>query len=132
MKTAISVLPSLGLRGVTSSRDALKARAQAWAQRIGVRPKRLQVQAMRRKWASCSTVGTVTFSTDLLDEPEEFQEVVVVHELLHLLVPNHGRVFRSLMKAYLPEWEQVAAGRASRSCGFQPLPADGKLRRRAK
>jgi predicted metal-dependent hydrolase len=132
MKTATSVLPAVDVRRVTSSREALKAWAQAWAQRIGVRPKRLQVQAMRRKWASCSPVGTVTFSTDLLEEPGDFQEIVVVHELLHLLVPNHGPVFRSLMKAYLPEWEQVAAGRASRSCGFQRLPAEGKRRVRAR
>jgi predicted metal-dependent hydrolase len=79
---------------------------------------------MRRKWASCSTAGTVTFSTDLLLEGEDFQEVVIVHELLHLLVPNHGRVFRSLMKAYVPTWERIASGRVSRSCGFGQRPDD--------
>jgi len=79
---------------------------------------------MRRKWASCSTAGTVTFSSDLLRESADFQDVVIVHELLHLLVPNHGRVFRSLMNAYLPGWERVARGRTSRSCGFQTLPRE--------
>jgi len=28
---------------------------------------------------------------------------VIVHELLHLKVPNHGKVFRALLKAYLAE-----------------------------
>ena len=32
-------------------------------------------------------------------------EFVIVHELVHLLAPHHGRVFRSFMYAYLPDWE---------------------------
>ena len=101
----------------------LKGRARQWAAVIGVTPRRIQVQMMRTKWASCSSLGTVTFSTDLLKEDLEFQEFVIVHELLHLLVPNHGRVFRSLMRAYIPSWERFAAGRATRNCGFQTLPS---------
>jgi predicted metal-dependent hydrolase len=61
---------------------------------------------MRRKWASISTVGRLTLSTDLLQIPEELWEFVIVHELVHLLVPNHGKVFKSFMLAYLPDWEE--------------------------
>jgi predicted metal-dependent hydrolase len=106
----------------TDAREDFKAQAKEWVKRIGVRPRRLQIQTMRRKWASCSTAGTVTFSDDLLREAADFQEVVIVHELLHLLVPNHGRLFRSLMKAYVPNWERAASGRVSRSCGFGQRP----------
>jgi len=102
----------------------LKAQARAWAEKIGVAPRRIQVQVMRTKWASCSSVGTVTFSTDLLREDAGFQEFVLVHELLHLIVPNHGRVFRGLMRAYVPEWETIANGRTGRNCGFSALPTD--------
>jgi predicted metal-dependent hydrolase len=56
---------------------------------------------MNRKWASCSSKGRLTFNTDLLDEPASFRREVIVHELLHLKVPNHGKVFRSLLRAYL-------------------------------
>jgi hypothetical protein len=34
-----------------------------------------------------------------------FGEFVIVHELVHLLAPNHGKVFKSFMSAYLPDWE---------------------------
>jgi predicted metal-dependent hydrolase len=56
---------------------------------------------MRRKWASCSSNGRFTFNTDLLSESATFRRVVIVHELLHLEVPNHGKVFRSLLMTYL-------------------------------
>lgn len=78
-----------------------------WAERIGVKPTRVQVQAMTKKWASCSSQGAVTFSLDLLDEGRRFGEAVIVHELLHLKVRNHGPLFRSLFKAYLPAWENA-------------------------
>jgi hypothetical protein len=38
-----------------------------------------------------------------LRQPAEFRRKVIVHELLHLRVPNHGPVFRSLLRAYLDE-----------------------------
>jgi hypothetical protein len=78
-----------------------------WASRIRVKPRQVRLQAMRRKWASCSTAGTVSFSLDLLVQPAPFREYVIVHELLHLKVPNHGRLFKSLLRAYLPDYESV-------------------------
>ena len=99
----------------------LKGVAQCWASKIGVRPKRIQVQQMTRKWASCSSSGRVCLSSDLLVEDSAFQEVVIVHELIHLLVPNHGKLFKSLMKAYLPRWEEIARGRITGKCGVQAV-----------
>ena len=93
---------------------AFRARVQEWAARIGVRPRRVQVQTMSAKWASCSTGGRVCFSRDLLRQEPTFQEVVIVHELLHLRVPNHGKLFKSLMTAYVPGWEAVAGSRIAR------------------
>jgi len=29
-------------------------------------------------------------------------DFVILHELLHLKIPNHGKLFRSLLRAYLP------------------------------
>lgn len=74
---------------------------------------------MTTKWASCSTSGRICFSRDLLQEGPAFRELVIVHELLHLRVPNHGKLFKSLMNAYLPDWEQKLNGRVSRLCGYQ-------------
>ncbi len=85
------------------SREAFRVEVQAWAEKIGVHPKRVQIQRMTRKWASWSSSGRICFSDDLLSEPKAFREAVIVHELIHCLVPNHGKLFKSLMKAYLPD-----------------------------
>jgi predicted metal-dependent hydrolase len=48
-------------------------------------------------------MGRLTFSTDLLRKPASFRREVIVHELLNLKVPNHGKVFRILLKAHLAD-----------------------------
>lgn len=83
------------------SKDIFKAEVRAWAVRIKVEPKELHVRPMSHKWGSCSTAGRVTFDSDLMTQPADFRKEVIVHELLHLKVPNHGKLFRSLLRSYL-------------------------------
>ena len=59
--------------------------------------------------------GWVCFSADLLKEPRDFQDYVIVHDLLHLQVPNHGKLFKSLLNAYLPKWEKALKERINNS-----------------
>ena len=89
-----------------------KAAVRDWATKIGVTPRRVQVQRISKKWASCSAGGTLTFNTELLDESRDFGEAVIVHELIHLIAPNHGRLFRGLYSSYLPNWRDVVGDRA--------------------
>ena len=88
-----------------------KAAVSRWAEKLRVQPSRVQLQRMTRKWASCSPAGAVSFNLDLLNEDRRFGEAVIVHELIHLTVPNHGRLFRSLLMAYLPEADSILSGR---------------------
>lgn len=85
----------------------LRRRALAWAVKLKVNPRVVRVQEMRRKWGSCSSAGTVTLATDLLDQDERFQDYVIVHELLHLRYPSHGRMFKALMSAHVPGWRML-------------------------
>jgi predicted metal-dependent hydrolase len=82
-------------------RDLFKAEVQAWARRIGVEPKEIHIRPMTRKWGSCSTTGRLTFNEELLAAPAGVRRRVIVEELLHLKVPNHGKLFRALLKSYL-------------------------------
>ena len=81
--------------------EVFKAEVEAWARRIGVEPREVHIRPMKRKWASCSSTGRLTFSTELLQQPAAFRREVIVHELVHLKVPNHGPLFRALVRAYL-------------------------------
>ena len=81
--------------------DLFKAEVQSWARRLEVTPREIHLRPMKRKWASCSSRGRLTFVTELLRQPAAFRREVIVHELLHLKVPDHGPLFKALLKAYL-------------------------------
>jgi len=89
-------------------KESFKAAVRDWSVRLKVTPSQVRMQKMRKKWASCSDNKWVSFSEDLLKEHRDFQEYVIVHELLHLRVQNHGKLFRSLISIYVPNWEDLA------------------------
>ncbi len=92
----------------------LRRRVDHWAVKLRVMPCRVRVQKMTRKWGSCSTAGTVTLAIDLDDQSEELQDFVIAHELLHLKVPNHGKLFKALMTLHVPAWRAFEVSRAKR------------------
>jgi predicted metal-dependent hydrolase len=86
--------------------EELRWAVRHWATRIGVKTPQIHLREMRRKWASVSSVGRLTLNTELIELPKDLGEFVIVHELVHLLTPNHGKVFKSFMHAYLPDWQE--------------------------
>jgi predicted metal-dependent hydrolase len=96
-------------------RRRLRARVDSWAAQLGVAPRVVRIQSMTRKWGSCSTGGVVTLAADLARRPVAFQDYVVVHELLHLRVPNHSRLFKALMSVHVPDWKRYEASAVARS-----------------
>jgi predicted metal-dependent hydrolase len=88
-------------------RGEFKARVLEWASRLGVKASAVYVRPMRRKWASCSTAGTFSFNDELLGLDRELGDYVIVHELLHFSVPNHGKLWKSLMRVHLGDYEKL-------------------------
>jgi predicted metal-dependent hydrolase len=85
-------------------KDDFKARVLEWAEKLDVRVHSLAVRPMRNKWASCSTAGNLNFNAELLALDCEIGDYVIVHELLHFSVPNHGKLWKSLMHAHLGDY----------------------------
>ena len=91
-----------------------KARVRNWAEKLNVDVVWLGVRPMRNKWASCSTSGHLNFNAELLDLDQVLWDYVIVHELLHFSIPNHGKLWKSLMRAHLGNYEAMEAELAGR------------------
>lgn len=88
------------------SREAILALVEIWANRLGVEVRRVQLRAMRTKWGSISRAGTLTLARDLLAMPRRLVEYVVCHELLHLRIPTHNKVYHLLLRWHIPDWRE--------------------------
>lgn len=84
-----------------------KDRVREFACKMNVNINHLAVRPMKNKWASCSTDGNLNFNDELLAMDKEIGDYVIVHELLHFSVPNHGKLWKSLMRVYLGDWEKT-------------------------
>jgi len=83
--------------------EVFRAEVMFWAKRLGVEPTEIRIRDMKRKWASCSSAGRLTFDRDLLKQPAPVRTAVIIHELLHLRIPTHNKLFKALLAAYFHE-----------------------------
>ncbi len=88
-------------------KEEFKARVFVWADKLDVKVRSLALRPMRTKWASCSTSGNLNFNAELLGMDKKLGEYVIIHELLHFNVPNHGKLWKSLMTAYLGNYQAI-------------------------
>ena len=81
--------------------------AQRWQEKLNVKPNRIQIRKMANKWGSHSSKGNITLNSELTKLPKEVAEYAILHELLHIIMPNHGKTFKALLSAYMPNWEEL-------------------------
>jgi len=71
------------------------------------RPYRLRIRSMKSRWGSCNPrTGNITLNLQLIEKPKICIEYVALHELTHLIYPNHGQGFHSFMTLHMPDWRE--------------------------
>ncbi|MDG4720721.1 M48 family metallopeptidase [Thalassospira aquimaris] len=93
-------------------REALRLKAfefiSRWEKRLDVTVKKLFIQRMKTKWGGCNpTARNIRINLDLAKKAPECLDYIILHEMLHFFVPNHGPKFVELMDQYMPHWRNV-------------------------
>ena len=89
----------------------LTERVPVWEEKTGLHASSWQVRDMRTRWGSCTVkTGAIRFALKLAERTEEEIDCVILHELCHLAVPDHGEKFKALMTKHLPSWRTVQRG----------------------
>jgi predicted metal-dependent hydrolase len=66
----------------------------------------LRLKRMRTRWGSMSAKGSMSLRLDLIRAPQECIDYVIVHELCHLVHPDHGSEFWALVERLVPDWRR--------------------------
>ena len=81
-----------------------------WQPVLGVAASGVTIRAMTTRWGSCNTrTGHVTLNLRLVEKDPRCLEYVVVHELCHLIVPDHSRAFWNCVARCVPDWRKIRA-----------------------
>ncbi|QJD68512.1 M48 family metallopeptidase [Xanthomonas campestris pv. badrii] len=70
-------------------------------------PPPLALREMQRQWGSCSPLGRISLNLALIRVPTVCIDYVILHELCHLKLHNHGKGFYRLLDAHMPDWRNV-------------------------
>lgn len=83
---------------------ALRDMVHAYEIAMGVAVARVSVRSMKTRWGSCTPkTATIRIARELAAYPVECLDMVVAHELVHLLEPSHNQRFHALLDTYCPD-----------------------------
>lgn len=81
---------------------------ERWAEKLEERNVTWQIKSMKTLWGSCNARRrSLLFNLELARVPKECIEYVVVHELTHLKIQNHSKVFEFLLGQQIPNWKSL-------------------------
>lgn len=84
----------------------IRERVDIYKEKLVVEPENITVKKQEKRWGSCSSLGNLNFNWKLIMAPVSVLDYVVVHELIHLIHPNHSRDFWSLVETIIPDYKE--------------------------
>jgi predicted metal-dependent hydrolase len=91
------------------ARRDLEAASRRYAEKLGVRIKRIAVRDQVSRWGSCSTTGALSYSWRLILAPPYVLDYLAAHEVAHLVEMNHSPRFWRLVSKLYPGLDRAKA-----------------------
>ncbi|KAB1085077.1 M48 family metallopeptidase [Neorhizobium galegae] len=89
-------------------KQAAKPLIAKWETQLEERVDRFFVQRMKTKWGSSNPrLKTIRLNLELAKKHPECLDYVIIHEIMHFLVPDHGTRFVQMMDQNMPNWRLV-------------------------
>ena len=80
---------------------------EKWESATGMRCSEFRTRYMKTKWGTCNCrTKVIWMSVRLAEKPIECIDYVVLHELAHTEVPDHGPRFKAILDRHMPDWKE--------------------------
>ncbi len=86
----------------------LSERVIIWENITGLKSSSWQIRDMKTRWGSCNfRTRKIWFNLQLATKKIQCIDYIIVHELGHILYPNHGADFKAFQTKYYPNWKEI-------------------------
>lgn len=85
----------------------LPVRTAELASKMGYQINRVTIKNNKTNWGSCSNLKNINLNLHLMRLPDRVIDFIIVHELVHTVIPNHGAKFKATMKKYFPDANEL-------------------------
>lgn len=92
---------------VQRAKEKILPRVKLYAKKLGVGFNEAKITESKYRWGSCTPNDNVTFNWRLIKAPMFVIDYVVVHELAHLIEPNHTPRFWNIIKSQVASMEKA-------------------------
>jgi predicted metal-dependent hydrolase len=86
---------------IARAEEKILPRVRHHARQLGVEFAEARIVDNRYRWGSCTPKNNLTFNWRLIKAPMSVIDYVIVHELAHLIEPNHTPRFWNVVKAQI-------------------------------
>jgi predicted metal-dependent hydrolase len=95
----------LAIEGVLryEAKRYLPVRTRELADRLGYTINTVTVKNNKTNWGSCSNLKNINLNLHLMRLPDRLIDYILVHELVHTKIPNHGPSFKERLKSHFPD-----------------------------
>lgn len=92
---------------IARAEERLPPRIAFFAAAMGVQYARLLISDLKYRWASCTPKNNLNFNWRIIKAPDFVIDYLIVHELAHLLEPNHTPDFWNIVAVQLPHYQRA-------------------------
>jgi hypothetical protein len=75
------------------AKNYLPLRTDILAKKLNLNYSNVRVKNMKSRWGSCSSTNNINLNIHLMRLPEHLIDYVIIHELVHTIHKNHGKLF---------------------------------------
>lgn len=89
----------------STARVIIRKRVQEVSEKLNLAYNQVFIKGQKTRWGSCSSKRNLNFNWRLVMAPEQVQDYIIVHELIHLVEPNHSERFWALVEKACPDYK---------------------------
>ena len=81
-------------------------RVELYSKKLGSCPRSVKAKEQKRRWGSCTAKGNLYFNWRCIMAPPPVIDYIIVHEMSHLVHPNHSKRFWQKVESILPDYKK--------------------------
>ncbi|MEI7424125.1 MAG: YgjP-like metallopeptidase domain-containing protein [Prolixibacteraceae bacterium] len=85
----------------------LPIRVRELANQLGYSFRAVTIKNNKTNWGSCSSLKNINLNLHLMRLPDRLIDLILVHELVHTKIPNHGPLFKAQLKHHFPDVDEL-------------------------
>ncbi|QZE13313.1 M48 family metallopeptidase [Halosquirtibacter laminarini] len=89
------------------AQKSIPKRLNFWSTKLNLPFNSCSIKNNKTNWGSCSYLGNINLNMHLIRLPEHLMDMVIIHELAHTIIPNHGKEFKAFMKKIIPRVKEM-------------------------